>query len=203
MRQLKDLITHSFSLEPLVRNDIDSYLDFRMRAAGYRGPKLFSAAAVKLIAYASLGLTRRINILADKSLLAAFAANTHQILPRHIHAAIRDAEYANFNPSRVRIWAGLAASILALLLGILVFRDNRLESLPPSALPAPQPASPASVAVLPVLDAPIAVSNAKQKPAQPAALNPRSPQQASDPAAGLGQQTRARFDATRLVENSA
>jgi MSHA biogenesis protein MshM len=42
MRQLKERITHNFGLEPLVRDDISHYLDFRMRAAGYRGPSVFS-----------------------------------------------------------------------------------------------------------------------------------------------------------------
>ncbi|MBS1173249.1 MAG: type secretory pathway protein ExeA, partial [Proteobacteria bacterium] len=64
MRQLKDRITHHFALEPLVRADVAAYIDFRMRAAGYRGPEVFSAAAVRAIARASSGLTRRINILA-------------------------------------------------------------------------------------------------------------------------------------------
>ena len=72
MRQLKERITHGFRLEPLVRSDIDTYIDFRMRAAGYRGPKVFTPGAIKLVADASEGLTRRVNILADKALLAAF-----------------------------------------------------------------------------------------------------------------------------------
>ena len=42
LRPLKERITHSFRLEPLVRGDIDGYIDFRMRAAGYRGPKAVS-----------------------------------------------------------------------------------------------------------------------------------------------------------------
>ena len=65
MRQLKERITHSFRLEPLVHSDIENYIDFRMRAAGYRGPKVFNRGAVRLIASASQGLTRRVNILAD------------------------------------------------------------------------------------------------------------------------------------------
>lgn len=94
MRQLKERITHNFGLEPLVRDDIANYLDFRMRAAGYRGPSVFSPPALKLIAQSSLGLTRRINILADKSLLAAFSAGSHQIGPKEIQAAIRDCEFS-------------------------------------------------------------------------------------------------------------
>jgi type II secretory pathway predicted ATPase ExeA len=94
MRQLKERITHNFGLEPLVRDDINHYLDFRMRAAGYRGPSVFSAPALKMIEQSSLGLTRRINILADKSLLAAFSAGSHQIGPKEIKAAIRDCEFS-------------------------------------------------------------------------------------------------------------
>jgi hypothetical protein len=94
MRQLKERITHNFGLAPLVRDDISHYLDFRMRAAGYRGPSVFSPAALKMIAQSSLGLTRRINILADKALLAAFSTGSHQIGPKEIQAAIRDCEFS-------------------------------------------------------------------------------------------------------------
>lgn len=93
MRQLKERITHGFKLEPLVRSDVESYVDFRMRAAGYRGPSVFAPPAMKLISQSSQGLTRRINILADKSLLAAFADGTHQITAKHARAAIRDSEF--------------------------------------------------------------------------------------------------------------
>lgn len=92
MRQLKDRIIHHFSMLPLSQNIIESYLLFRMRTAGYRGPTPFSHAAASLIGKASQGLMRRVNILADKSLLAAFVENTHNIEIRHVQAAIRDSE---------------------------------------------------------------------------------------------------------------
>lgn len=94
MRQLKDRIVHHFSILPLSKNIIESYLLFRMRAAGYRGPNVFSPAMVNLINDASDGLMRRVNVLADKSLLAAFIDNTHLIEKKHIQAAIRDSELA-------------------------------------------------------------------------------------------------------------
>ena len=92
MRQLKDRIVHHFSIQPISRKVVDDYLMFRMRAAGYKGPDVFSAAAVLLIGKASQGLMRRVNILADKALLAAFVENTHKIEARHVQAAIRDSE---------------------------------------------------------------------------------------------------------------
>lgn len=92
MRQLKDRIVHHFSILPISRKVINDYLMFRMRAAGYKGPDIFSPAAVLLIGKSSQGLMRRVNILADKALLAAFVENTHKIEVRHVQAAIRDSE---------------------------------------------------------------------------------------------------------------
>lgn len=123
MRQLRERITHNFSLAPLLQEDIAKYLDFRMRAAGYRGPSVFAPAAVKRIAKASEGLTRRINILADKALLAAFANGTHQVGGKEAAAAVRDAKFCSSPSSRKPpsrgaglLWAaGGALGALALL----------------------------------------------------------------------------------------
>jgi type II secretory pathway predicted ATPase ExeA/septal ring-binding cell division protein DamX len=152
MRQLKERITHSFRLEPLVRSDIDSYVDFRMRAAGYRGPKLFSPPAMKIIARTSEGLTRRINILSDKALLAAFADGQHEVTAQHARAAVRDSEFAAGRKGSARWWligAGVAAGLLAGA-AIHYFNLNRggapaTGSAPPSpAASAPQVAEPPS-----------------------------------------------------------
>jgi len=94
LRQLRDRITHSFRMRPLSQPEVAKYLSFRMRAAGYRGPEVFTARAATLIARASGGLTRRINILADKSLLAAYTESIHAITPRQARAAVRDSEFA-------------------------------------------------------------------------------------------------------------
>lgn len=92
MRQLKERITHSFNLLPLPAHDIKDYLDFRLRAAGYKGADLFGPASLELIADASEGLTRRINIYADKTLLAAYASGTHTVTEDHVRAAISDTQ---------------------------------------------------------------------------------------------------------------
>ena len=94
IRQLKERITHSFRLEPLTAPEAREYLMFRLRAAGYRGPDLFSDGVVREIMRISGGLTRRINLIADKALLAAFSENTHTIRQKHIDAAVRDSEFA-------------------------------------------------------------------------------------------------------------
>src|SRR5512143_1649721 len=49
LRQLKDRITHSFRTRPLLADEVAKYVSFRMRAAGYKGPEVFSAAAIAAI----------------------------------------------------------------------------------------------------------------------------------------------------------
>lgn len=115
MRQLKDRIVHHFVMLPLSKSVIESYLMFRMRAAGYRGPDIFSASAVKLLGSASHGLMRRVNILADKALLAAFVANTHNIDVPHVQAAIRDSELSPRQKNKKAIVA-LGGIVLATLI---------------------------------------------------------------------------------------
>ncbi len=94
IRQLKERITHSFRLEPLTAAETREYLMFRLRAAGYRGPDLFTDGIVREIARVSGGLTRRINLITDKALLAAFSENTHSVRQKHLDAAVRDSEFA-------------------------------------------------------------------------------------------------------------
>jgi MSHA biogenesis protein MshM len=87
---------------------------FRMRAAGYKGPNIFSSPALKLIADTSNGFMRRVNILADKSLLAAFVEDTYYIKPQHVQAAIRDSELSPVHslPGKKLIMGGAAAALV-------------------------------------------------------------------------------------------
>ena len=114
MRQLRERITHSFRLSPLTLEDVHQYLRHRLAAAGYKGAEVFSPACVKLIAKASAGLSRRINIIADKSLLAAYSRNTHAVSPAHVQAAIEDCDFAAVEtvPSRTP-WLVAAALLQA------------------------------------------------------------------------------------------
>ncbi len=102
MRQLKERITHNFVLEPLIHEDIAGYLDFRMRAAGYKGPTLFVSDAIKAIAKASLGLTRRVNIIADKALLAAYSNGGHQVGLAEVNAAVKDCDFSTTSFAKPR-----------------------------------------------------------------------------------------------------
>ncbi|HJY76414.1 MAG TPA: AAA family ATPase [Burkholderiales bacterium] len=121
LRQLRDRVTHAFRMRPLSKGEAARYLSFRMRAAGYRGPEVFAPRAVGLIAGAADGLTRRINILADKALLSAFTENGHAVKPSHVRAAVQDSEFAGVKPRRTRTLAVAAAALtVGLALGLAV-----------------------------------------------------------------------------------
>ena len=169
MRQLRERITHNFALEPLQHTDIGTYLMFRLRAAGYRGPDLFSPAALQLFAQTSEGLTRRLNLLADKALLAAFANNTHLIDTREAQAAIADAKFEPIAPrannSRKRatpaVWQIALGSIAgATVVGTLWFV---VGATPQNIVKATHPTPPP-----PPLQSPV------QSPPQPALVPPMS-----------------------------
>ncbi len=176
MRPLKERITQSFRLEPLLRSDVDAYLDFRMRAAGYRGPKVFAPEAVRGIVKASEGLTRRVNILADKALLAAFADNQHGITARHVERAVRDSEFHRPGMSKARIGlvAGGVAAGLALGLGL-----HFLLSPPVSPPDAQRLAPQAAIRVPPAAIAPAHAAAVDTPPAQPAPATAPAPSSAA------------------------
>lgn len=134
MRQLNERITHHFRLLPLRRKDIAVYLAFRLRAAGYRGPDLFTRGAIRLISKASEGLTRRVNILADKALLAAYCEGVQRIGGRQVRAAIRDAQFSRIAyrlPGRWR-WAAATATV-GVIAGLVYVAGDRPAAIFPAA----------------------------------------------------------------------
>ena len=168
IRQLRDRIAHSFRLEPLTHDQVREYLTFRMRAAGYRGPEIFSPQVVKQIAGASDGLTRRVNLIADKALLAAFSENTHTIQPRHVHAALRDSEFGRATQGVSRRHAWVAVALLAgTAIGATLYAliDGRLSTHFARAVAA-VPASSLLQGFQPGADAPALSAALNTRPAQ-------------------------------------
>ncbi len=129
LRQLRERITYRFELGPLAAPDVSAYIDWRLRAAGYTGATPFCPAALRLISQAANGLTRRINILADKSLLAAYAENKHEVSSRHAKAAIRD---CGFRLKRTLHWA-LTGGALATAAALALFWTWRPANTAPAA----------------------------------------------------------------------
>ncbi len=144
MRPLRERITHNFALEAVRGEEVARYLEFRLRAAGYRGGAVFMPAALKLIHSASEGLLRRVNIIADKALLAAFAHGVRGVDARLARRAIRDAEFLPLRtqPFLRRHWAWLTAiGLSAAAVGTAAFFAAGIYFPAPSQVPVPVPVS--------------------------------------------------------------
>lgn len=116
IRQLKERITHSFYLEPFPPSDTLEYLNFRLRNVGYRGPDVFNQKTANAIEKYSGGLTRRINILADKALMASFSEGGHEVTVKHVKAGAIDSDFAKNR--NWRLWLIIAAVLMCLGLAV-------------------------------------------------------------------------------------
>ncbi len=122
IRQLKERITHNFYLDPFPARDVYKYLNFRMRAVGYHGPDLFTTKMAHNIERKSNGLTRRINILADKALLAAFSDGGHDIKSKHINLAAKDSDFGQeirWQPA-LKIISAVSVIVAAIWIGTML-----------------------------------------------------------------------------------
>jgi MSHA biogenesis protein MshM len=92
VRQLKQRITFTCELRPLTLQETTLYVAHRLCIAGHRGGRLFGAEAVKQLHGAAGGVPRLMNILAHKSLLAAFGEGAAAITVPHVKQAAADTE---------------------------------------------------------------------------------------------------------------
>ncbi len=138
VRQIKERITHSFYLPTLSRCELRDYLSYRLRLVGLRGSDIFTPWAIWLISYFSNGLMRRINIIADKAMLAAYANDSSVVGARDVIAAMRDSEFLTPNawlrPMVLAPWL-----IAAVAIGALITVDREMAQV--SGVPVIQQAT--------------------------------------------------------------
>lgn len=156
MRQLRERITSSFNLRKLNADEVSDYVNHRLRSAGMEaGQELFEASAISATAKVSQGIARRINILCDKAMLAAFADASNAVTATHVKKAAADARYKRMDEeghektdptNYLRTWlAGLAATAAVAAIAYQVTQQNILvepEPIPASTItsaPAPPP----------------------------------------------------------------
>jgi len=125
VRQIKERIIHNLYLKPFSQTEVAEYLAFRLHKAGYNGSPLFSRSALKALAKYSDGLPRRLSILADKSMLAAFAAQLRTVSKAHVRIAYSDNN--GRHPSLRTTWSawlGFTAILLMLCIGLFVLNQK-------------------------------------------------------------------------------
>lgn len=127
LRQLAQRITARYHLGALEKNEIESYVNFRLTVAGCKQP-LFSRQALNRLHKLTDGIPRKINVLADHALLAAYSKSASLVDAKTVVQASNDV-FITSEASVQREWKGkfLMACIALLILGALVafFAFNR------------------------------------------------------------------------------
>ena len=145
MDALRTRIAHSVRLKRLTLEEIGEYLNFKMRACGWHGEPVFSPNSVKAIAKLTRGVPRRINVVADKALLAASLERRETVSAGDIASAAKEVRLAR-RPDATPRWmigaGGFAAgAVLTALVTAIALRSGWLGGPSPAdaarALPAP------------------------------------------------------------------
>ena len=95
LRQLKQRVTFSYSLQLMDADQVYQYVRHRMNVAGYRGGDLFDRKCCSLIFKASQGTPRIVNVLCHKALMLAYGEGLQKITQLHIKLSIKDTEAAS------------------------------------------------------------------------------------------------------------
>jgi general secretion pathway protein A len=100
MRQLDQRVSIRYQLKPLTRDEVAAYISHRIQVAGPSTTVSFESKAIDLVHRCSDGIPRLINLLCDRTLLAAFSARTNRVLPGMVKQGSRTLELDNGRTSR-------------------------------------------------------------------------------------------------------
>jgi general secretion pathway protein A len=117
LRQLRQRINLTCYLVPLGRRETRAYVDHRVGIAAQKQLNLFTAGAHRAIFKFSEGVPRRINIVCDRALLAAFSNNQRRVNRATVRSVMRELQIAQ--PIR-RAHARLGIPPWAAVLGVLL-----------------------------------------------------------------------------------
>ena len=90
MQQLAQRVIARYHLDALGEGETDKYVGHRLSIAGLNGPLPFDRGAMRRIYHHSRGVPRRINLLADRALLGAYAQGDARADARTVDAAAKE-----------------------------------------------------------------------------------------------------------------
>lgn len=137
LRQLAQRITARYHLLPLTESQIAYYINHRMKVAGCDSA-VFTKAAVAALFQVSKGIPRVINLLCDRALMGAYAANKLRVDKQIVLDAAKEVVDFNANNSDhkfnwfKRDYAYIAAIVALLIASIGYFTSMRTTPLPTS-----------------------------------------------------------------------
>jgi general secretion pathway protein A len=88
MAQLDQRVSIRCRLTDLNEQETDRYIHHRMNVAGARGQVNFAPRTIADIFHASSGVPRLINLVTDRTLLAAYTDQSRDITPAHVKKAV-------------------------------------------------------------------------------------------------------------------
>ena len=90
IRQLNQRIAFQYQLNGLSQKETSEYVSHRLRVAGYAGDDLFSTGALRALYKHTRGVPRLINVIAHKSMLAAYGEGKPRVSRAHVIRAAHD-----------------------------------------------------------------------------------------------------------------
>ena len=108
--QFAQRVSSDFHLKRLAQNEVRRYIDFRLRAVGADRP-LFADEACAMIAEASSGTPRMINILCDTALVYGFSSGAERITDKLVKQMLDDKHQFGIFPIS-ELWAKVGESVL-------------------------------------------------------------------------------------------
>lgn len=101
LRQLAQRVTARYHLGPLDVHETEAYIRHRLGLAGAPG-RIFTAAAVHRIQRYTRGVPRLINLVCDRSLMAAYARGLREVSPSMVVVAVRELAGLPVRAERIR-----------------------------------------------------------------------------------------------------
>jgi len=92
MRQLDQRVSIRYQLRPLSRDELASYVSHRLTVAGGAASVTFQPNALDMVHARTQGIPRLINLVCDRSLLAAYSGRTNRVTREMVHQAAESLE---------------------------------------------------------------------------------------------------------------
>jgi general secretion pathway protein A len=169
LRQLAQRVIARYHLGALSDAETEQYVRHRLAVAGLTQALPFDAAALRRLVHYSGGVPRRINLLADRALLGAYAKGQPVVDRRIVEAAAREvldapdlAAARRKRYERAALLGGGAAAGALLVGAIALFVDRNAPGTttaePAATIAAASGAPPASLAMSPAVASPVSAA---------------------------------------------
>ncbi len=147
LTQLAQRVVARYHLGPLTAQETAQYIAHRMGVAGWQGPLPFASRALARIHALSGGVPRRINLLCDRALLAAYAAGRREMDTAMVNGAARevfgaDGPRASARPRWPVALAGAAAGAALVVAAMALTGRLPVQTMPRGASASPQALAP-------------------------------------------------------------